>query len=128
MSDNYPQFNDEVPSNAVALEDAIKSRLRVPISKKKTSIHSEIHELVDNCRKSFGETATKGKGSFGFYLGFFNRLGAQTVYRILAELRADGKSGAGKLFWWKVKKEFEARASARRRAEMGIKEDVSRLT
>jgi hypothetical protein len=111
---------DENPREVVSLAD----RLRIPVSKKNSSIHSEIHDLADKCYKNFGETAKKGKGSFGFYLGFIKRLGVQSTYRIIAELRADGKEHAGKLFWYKVKKEFEARGSARRRAEMGVSQET----
>ena len=129
MTNNFPQFDDEVPSNAKQIGDIVSSRIsfvgKKGMGKERTFIHSEMHELAEKCYKQFGETAKKGKGSFPFYLGFIKRLGLQTTYRILAELRADGKSNAGRLFWYKVKLEFQARASARRRAEMGIKEDVS---
>jgi len=83
--------------------------LRIPTAKKKSSIHSEFHELAEKCYKQFGETAKKGKGSFPFYLGFIKRLGLQSTYRILAELRESGKEGAVKLFWWKVSQELKVR-------------------
>jgi len=83
--------------------------LRIPIPKKKSSIHSEYHELAEICYKQFGETAKKGKGSFPFYLGFIQRLGLQSTYRILAELKECGNSHAGKLFWWKLSQELKAR-------------------
>lgn len=63
-------------------------------------IHSEIHSLVQEARVQFGETAKKGVGSFGYYLGFFKRLGALRVRQLLAEAKeaADPKRS----FWWKV--------------------------
>lgn len=70
-------------------------------------LHSELHLLVDNVRTQFGETAKKGKGSFGFYLAFFKRLGLPAVYRILAELKLEGNETQGKLFWFKAKQELE---------------------
>jgi len=83
--------------------------LRIPAPKKKSGIHSEYHELAEICYKQFGETAKKGKGSFAFYLGFIKRLGLQSTYRILSELKENGKSNAGKLFWWKLSQELKAR-------------------
>ena len=68
-------------------------------------IHSEIHTLVADVRRNFGEVATKGKGSFGFYLGFFNRLGIERVRLFLAETR-DGNNPKI-LFWWRVGKYFK---------------------
>lgn len=80
-----------------------------PIPKKDTHLHSELHLLVDKVRMQFGETAKSGKGSFGFYLAFFKRLGQPTVYRILAELKQEGNETQGKLFWYKAKQELEKR-------------------
>ena len=72
---------------------------------KKTNphLHSEIHLLVDETRQLFHETAKKGPGSFGFYLGFFKRLGVKKVHQILAEVKQSNASEPAKLFWWKVK-------------------------
>lgn len=73
------------------------------------NIHSEIHHLVEQVRKDFNETSKKGVGSFGFYLGFFNRVGKDTIYRILSEMKQSGTSGQKKLFWWLIKKELTER-------------------
>lgn len=73
------------------------------------NIHSEIHYLVERVRKDFNETAKKGIGSFGFYLGFFNRVGKDAVYKILSEMKHSGTTGQKKLFWWLIKKELEER-------------------
>jgi len=80
-----------------------------PLPKRNAHLHSELHELVDIVRLQFGETAKKGPGSFGFYLGFFKRLGLPTVRRILAEMKESGNGTEGKLFWFKVKEELEKR-------------------
>ncbi len=89
--------------------ESISSKIRIPTIEKKKGIHSEYHELAYKCRKQFNETAKKGKGSFTFYLGFIRKLGLTTTYKILAEMKETGNEDAGKLFWWKVKKEFERR-------------------
>jgi len=80
-----------------------------PLPKTNVHLHSEMHELVDQVRIQFGETAKKGPGSFGFYLGFFKRLGLPTVRRILGELKESGNETQGKLFWFKVKEELKKR-------------------
>jgi|SRR5690554_1155167 len=76
------------------------------------NMHSELHAMVDEARMLFGETATKGKGSFAFYLGFFKRLGKDTVYRLLSEVKDSPTNTKGKLFWWMVKEEFKKRKGA----------------
>lgn len=63
-------------------------------------IHSELHALVDETRKMFGETATKGRGSFGYYLGFFKKVGIDRVRVFLAEVKQ--ANTPQKLFWWKM--------------------------
>ncbi len=78
-----------------------------PLPKRDPHLHSELHLLVDKTRTQFGETAKKGKGSFGFYLAFFKRLGLLATYRILAELKQEGNETQGKLFWFKAKQELE---------------------
>lgn len=82
------------------LEDSLK---KYQIVRPNTHLHSELHALVDEARALFGETATKGKGSFAFYLGFFKRLGKDRVYQILSEVKDSKTNTPGKLFWWKVK-------------------------
>lgn len=75
--------------------------------KPRKGIHSEKHELVDEIRTFFGETAKKGKGSFGFYLGFFNRLPLGTIRMFYGEVKQSrdlDQEGMKKVFWWKVGK------------------------
>lgn len=88
--------------------DDIKTNLdRYRPKERNTHLHSELHLLVDEARTLFGETATKGKGSFGFYLGFFKRLGINKVRQLLAEIKESKIDNPGKLFWWKIKQELD---------------------
>ena len=75
------------------------ARFRTP-AKPALGIHSEVHALVDEIRKSFGETSKKGIGSFGYYLGFFTRIGVVRIRQLYAESKdaADPK----KAFWWRI--------------------------
>ncbi|MFA5010306.1 MAG: hypothetical protein WC553_03760 [Patescibacteria group bacterium] len=73
--------------------------------KRNPHLHSDLHLLVEEVRQKFGETATKGVGSFSFYLGFFKRLGVQKVRRILAEVEQASVDHPEKLFWYLVSKE-----------------------
>lgn len=75
------------------------ARLAIP-KKPIHGMHSEIHALVNEVRALFGETAKKGVGSFGFYLGFFSRLGVDRVRQLLAETRES--ANPKKSFWWKA--------------------------
>jgi hypothetical protein len=84
------------------LSDYLKKK---ETSIKNTHLHSELHLLVDEARNLFGETATKGKGSFSFYLGFFKRLGVQKVRQLLSEVKQSNASEPDKLFWYLVGKE-----------------------
>lgn len=72
-----------------------------------THLHSELHLLVDEARILFKETAKKGPGSFGFYLGFFKRLGLNKVKRLMGEMKESKDPYSVKLFWWKVKQELK---------------------
>ncbi|MFH1088279.1 MAG: hypothetical protein V1719_00345 [Patescibacteria group bacterium] len=86
------------------LEDSLKRFVdRKPANH---HLHSDLHLLVDEARTLFGETAKKGPGSFGFYLGFFKRLGVTKVRQLLAEIKESRIDNPGKLFWWKVKQEL----------------------
>lgn len=71
---------------------------------KKTSLYSEKHYLADEIRDYFGETAKKGVGSFGFYLGFFGKIPKAIVYQYWSEVKQSNKSlkDQQKIFWWKV--------------------------
>lgn len=75
----------------------------------KKGIHSQLHQLVDEMRKEFKETATKGKGSFSFYLGYFNKIGVGEIYRIRAEIKDSVGYIPKKLFWWKIGEELKRR-------------------
>jgi len=75
--------------------------------RKNHHLHSELHLLVDEIRAWFKETAKKGPGSFGFYLGFFKRLGISNVKRIFGEIKESKDPRSVKLFWWKIKKELD---------------------
>lgn len=70
-------------------------------------IHSELHEIVDKMRKDFGETATKGKGSFGFYLRMLKNVPTSTIYMWLGDIKDSPKLSTPlarcKVFWWKYK-------------------------
>jgi len=72
-------------------------------AKRNPHLHSDLHLLVDEARTLFKEKATKGPGSFAFYLGFFKRLGVQKVRQLIAEVKDSKADEPGKLFWWKVK-------------------------
>lgn len=75
-------------------------------------IHSELHGLIDELRKEFGETATKGVGSFGFYLGKLKSLGTHFIYQTRSEIRQSNAREPKKLFWWKVGKALKERREA----------------
>jgi len=70
----------------------------------KNKLHTEKHYLVDEIRKYFNETSSKGKGSFGFYLGFFKRIPEATIYLYWSEVKESRKSikSQQKIFWWKI--------------------------
>ena len=86
--------------------EAIKHSLnKIKPKQANLHLHSDLHLLVDEARTAFGETAKKGPGSFGFYLGFFKRLGTKRVREILAEVKESKIDNPTKLFWWKIKQE-----------------------
>ena len=86
------------------LWSGLENRIRRKVN---TRIHSELHELVDKARKDFGETATKGKGSFGFYLRMLKRVPTSTIYQWLIDIKDSPKLNTplsrAKVFWWKYK-------------------------
>lgn len=92
----------KIVSKSIGIK-TIGSILTAP-TKKKSSIHSERHYLVNEIRSYFGEKAKKGKGSFSFYLGFFKRIPEFTIYQYWAEVKESRKSikDQQKLFWWKI--------------------------
>lgn len=85
--------------------EELRKSLEAKKYQRNAHLHSELHLLVDEVRTKFGETATKGVGSFSFYLGFFKRLGVQKVRRILAEVEQANVDHPEKLFWHIVSKE-----------------------
>jgi hypothetical protein len=82
----------------------IASRFSIPKQQPRPGIHSPLHDLVDELRRDFDETAKVGKGSFGFYLGILKRLGAARVRQIKAEVDQGDPSDRKRLFWWHVGK------------------------
>lgn len=88
--------------------DDLKSHLdKYKKAKRNPHLHSELHLLVDEARTYFGETAEKGKGSFGFYLGFFKRLGTNKARMLFNEIKQSKVETPVKLFWWKVREELK---------------------
>ncbi len=87
----------------------LKNSIHLAPKKPPRGIHSELHWLVDELRKDFRETAKKGKGSFGFYLGYLKRIGFQEAYRLWREVKDAKCDNPGKLFWWKYKQLIESR-------------------
>lgn len=83
----------------------IAARFSMPTQQQaRPGIHSPLHDLVDDLRRDFGETAKVGKGSFGFYLGILKRLGTERVRQIKAEVDQGDPSDRKRLFWWHVGK------------------------
>ncbi len=70
--------------------------------KPQRGIHSELHSIVNELRIEFHETAKKGVGSFGYYLGLLKRVPLTEIYRIRAEIRQSKVDNAKKLFWWHI--------------------------
>lgn len=87
----------------------IASRFSIAKQQARKGIHSPLHDLVDELRTDFGETATTGKGSFGFYLGILKRIGTERVRQIKAEVEQSNPTDRKRLFWWHVGKELKKR-------------------
>ncbi len=87
-----------------ALWSGLENRIKRKVN---THIHSELHELVDKIRKDFGETATKGKGSFGFYLRLLKPVPTHVIYMWLGDIKDSPKLAdplsRRKVFWWKYR-------------------------
>lgn len=77
------------------------------IQKPPRGIHSELHELIDKMRKDFGETAVKGVGSFGYYLGLLKKVPISKIYIWLGDIKDSPKLDTPlsrcKVFWWKYR-------------------------
>lgn len=93
---------------------------RFQIKKRNPRIHSGLHALVSESRSLFGEDAKTGKGSFGFYLGFFKRLGEDRVRIFLAD--AKESRDPKRKFWWLVGKYYREKREKKAR-ENGISLD-----
>lgn len=91
---------------AMFMDNINDSLSRFQVKKPNAHLHSDLHLLVDEARTLLHETAKKGPGSFGFYLGFFKRLGTKEVRQILSEVKESKIDNPGKLFWWKVKQKL----------------------
>lgn len=63
-------------------------------------LHSELHAFVDEVRQRFGETAKSGRGSFGYYLGFFKKVGLEHARAYFADVRQ--ANDPKRLFWWHI--------------------------
>lgn len=100
---NENLFGDEAPKKITPMGDLIAKRLRSITTPKPLprGIHSELHNLIYELRHEYGEKATKGAGSFGYYLGHLKRVPLQTIYMWRASVKQgrDIKS-PGKVFWW----------------------------
>jgi hypothetical protein len=90
----------------------IAARFSIPIQQARKGIHSPLHDLVDDLRRDFGETAKTGKGSFGFYLGILKRLGPERVRQIKAEVDQSEPAAKKRLFWWHVGKALKMQSGA----------------
>jgi len=73
------------------------------VQKPKKGIHSERHELIDQLRRDYGETAKKGVGSFSYYLGMLKPYTTSAIYGWRSQAK-EAKSPQ-KLFWWLVGQE-----------------------
>lgn len=88
--------------------DSIQDHLKnITNRKAPRGIHSELHEQIDNMRKDFGETSSKGKGSFSYYLGMLKRVPTQTIYQWLGDIKQSPNLNTPisrcKVFWYKYK-------------------------
>lgn len=106
--------DDNFPDTILVDKDQMKSLgsfiNTIRTSEKKTQkkgAHSELHEVIATMRKDFGETAKKGKGSFGFYLGLLRKVPLSVIYQWLGDIKdspnLDTPLARAKIFWWKYK-------------------------
>lgn len=88
--------------------ERIKARTPTP------GLHSDLHLVIDELRKEFGEVAKKGPGSFGFYLAKLKPLGAAEVRLLYRLMRESYKPRDPKrFFWWLVGQELSKRKAAK---------------
>ena len=70
-----------------------------------TKLHTELHAFIAELRVEYGETKTKGAGSFGWYLGRFKKVPLTILYQLRAEVRQGvNVRSPVRLFHWKLKK------------------------
>lgn len=102
-------YQDGRQIKKMASVSPMEALMNLKIPKKSTKMHSELHLLVDELRKEFGETAVKGRGSFGYYLGYFKRVGVPRIHRLKAELKQSVGNIPKRLFWWHIGKILKER-------------------
>lgn len=106
MENNPYAKNEPLPLKTMASMMA-SALARASTPKKRKGIHSPLHEIVATLRHEFGETATKGKGSFGFYLRLLKPVPISVINIWLANIRDSAKPldslAKCKIFWWKYK-------------------------
>lgn len=89
-------------------------KMPVPAPKRKENrIHSEKHELIAQMRRDFGETATRGKGSFGFYLWLLRDVSCGTIRIWLGSIddspNLRTQESRRRIFWWTYKRHCGSR-------------------
>ncbi|OGD70359.1 hypothetical protein A3I18_01095 [Candidatus Campbellbacteria bacterium RIFCSPLOWO2_02_FULL_35_11] len=100
LSTNKPEAENNRKNTDIETIGSILNSAR----KKKSSIHSEKHYLVDEIRNYFGEKNKSGVGSFSFYLGFFKKIPEKKIYQLWSEAKQTKKPvrDQQKIFWWKI--------------------------
>lgn len=92
----------------LGISDELLAKYKPKEKKVRNSIHTELHELVANLRKDFGETAEKGTGSFSFYLGLLKKVPVPTIYMWYNSIKQSTNlttpQSRCKVFWWTYKK------------------------
>lgn len=112
LSGLKPKKVAEMPGISSALT-SLTQKFQAPPPLKSDGIHSQLHWLVNEMRHSFGETAKKGLGSFGFYLGCLKRMGFESAYATWQEIEKSDVRDRKKLFWWKYGQTMKARKTAK---------------
>lgn len=91
----------------VAVETISTSLEKIKQRKPRRGIHSELHELIAKMREDFGETATKGIGSFSYYLGMLRRVPPSVICMWYGDIKDSPKLDTPlarcKIFWWKYR-------------------------
>lgn len=88
----------------LGISEDLLAKYKPKEKKVRNSIHTELHELVANLRKDFGETAEKGTGSFSFYLGLLKKVPVPTIYMWYNSIRQSQNLNTPlarcKVFWY----------------------------